>query len=264
MLGNPLGSQSHFTGPAAQGNLFGGHVTAHAASASFESPIYHRLLPPPEDSNISVFTPNSYPIPRLSLPSPSETMYYPHSYPSETSSAAHFQYDNDNPWMRKRHHPTNLECGPERKRVRQNLSEERNVIHPAEFHPSRRLASPDICLPSFKDSFPPPPEAIVSPSVPGSPATSSDIIREPESGADWSITYNTEVKREVDVSVVRPLDLGLSISCLKFSKDGKYLAVGFEDNGINIYDMQTADKTWLVFDEFLIQDYADQSLTPVH
>jgi WD40 repeat protein len=199
-------------------------------------------------------------------------MYYPPPYPSGLSSAAYFQSDNDNSWMGTNHlYPTNLECGPERNMVRQNLSGEGSTIQ-HEFHPSRRLDTPDLCLPGFMDSFPPfsttppAPEAVVSPSVPGIPATSSDVITEPEGGADWSITYNTEVKREVDVSVVRTLEVGLPISCLTFSKDGKYLAVGFWDKSgtTNIYDVQTGAKTWLVFDEFLVQDHADQPLAPVH
>jgi len=160
--------------------------------------------------------------------------------------------------MGKRHlYPTNPECGPERKRVRLNLSEERSIIQQGGFNPSRRFATPDLCLPSFKDSFPPfstaspAPDAIMSPSDPEAPYP----LNSP-SCADWSVTYNTEVKREVDVSVVRTLDLGSGITCLTFSKDGEYLAVGLEDDArtVNIYEMQTGDKTWLVFSGFLVQD----------
>jgi WD40 repeat protein len=53
--------------------------------------------------------------------------------------------------------------------------------------------------------------------------------------------------------------------CLKFSKDGKYLAVGFWNNGTtNIYDVQTGEKTWLVCDEFIFLGNADQYLMSAH
>ena len=40
---------------------------------------------------------------------------------------------------------------------------------------------------------------------------------------------------------------GLRIFCLKFSKNGKYLTVGFAKNGVmTIYDVQTGQKSWLV------------------
>ena len=65
------------------------------------------------------------------------------------------------------------------------------------------------------------------------------------------------------MSFVRSLDIGPkdSIEDVKFSKDGKYLAVGhgFERKWLTtIYDVQGGEKTWLVCDEFLSPDNADQ------
>jgi hypothetical protein len=152
-----------------------------------------------------------------------------------------------------------LECEPEQKRARPNLLEE-STNEQIRFNPSQWFAAPDL---AFENSFPfattpSAPEAIMLPSVLESPATISedgDVTPRLESGPDWSITYNTKVKREFDVSVVRPLEVGPSISCLRLSKDGKYLAVGFYGNGTtNIYDVESGEKTWLVCDECLLQD----------
>jgi hypothetical protein len=244
--------QTHVTGPTGQGSFFAGHL---AAPTLFESSISHVRLPPPKSSIIpSTFTSETYNDPCLTLSSPiGVTSSYPPSRQPGPSNAVDFQHESfdNNSWSGKRDlHHTDLGCEPERKRSRTNLREEgRNANQQSEFHP----------LPSFTDPIPPfvAPEAIMSPSIlgsDGSSATSSedDESSDLESGADWSIRYNSDVKREVDVSWVRSLDLGLDICCLTFSKDGKYLAVGFYDNGTtNIYDVQTGEKTWLVCDVFL-------------
>jgi len=86
------------------------------------------------------------------------------------------------------------------------------------------------------------------------PTTSEDgaDISEQGSEAHWSVRYNSEVERAVDVSLLRSMDVGqAAIDCLQFSKDGKYLAVAcWGDNGMtNIYDVETGEKTWLVFHE---------------
>jgi len=89
-------------------------------------------------------------------------------------------------------------------------------------------------------------------------STTPNVISEQLSGAGWDIahngevkrTYNVEIKRAIDVSLVRLLNTGtgFAVRCVNFSKDGKFLAVGFYDNGkTNIYDVQTGEKTWLVF-----------------
>lgn len=39
------------------------------------------------------------------------------------------------------------------------------------------------------------------------------------------------------------------ITCIKFSQDGEYLAVGCEDGTAYIYDVQTGTLTWYVFQD---------------
>jgi len=82
-----------------------------------------------------------------------------------------------------------------------------------------------------------------------------DVTSKKESGAGWSITYNSEVQRALDVNFVHSWDLGpkFDIGCLKFSKDGKYLAVGSWRTGVTkIYDVQTGQETWFVCHEFWV------------
>lgn len=145
-------------------------------------------------------------------------------------------------------------------------------MHHADLHcePGRKRAR------VFNDSFPllattpTTSEAAMLPLVvPDAPATTSEdgVVTsdpDPEQGsvADWSIQYNSEVERAVDIRFVRPL-VERGISCLKFSPDGKYLAVGFDHNGMtNIYDVQSGKKTWLVC-VFLFPDN-DQHFVSVH
>jgi len=166
------------------------------------------------------------------------------------------------------YHP-DLGCEPERKRTQLNLPEERrNTKQQNEFYPSQCLTNPNLCIPSFNNSLKPLATTLSAfdllTSVPEAPAAltedgdvttdDDDFTSEEESGAGWSITYNSEVKRAVDVSFIRSLDLGpeFRIRCLKFSKDGKYLEVGLYNGTIKIYDVQTGEKTWLVCHEFWV------------
>jgi WD40 repeat protein len=156
---------------------------------------------------------------------------------------------------------TDLTCEQERKRARPNF--------PEEFDSSRSDSTYHLGLPWIKDSFPllgTTPGIIESPSA-ALAFLSDDIIVIPqeESKAGVSITYNNQVERSLDVSFVRSLDPKLSsIGCLKFSKDGKYLAAGFIGDGkTNIYDVQTGERTWSVFHNFSSLDKADQSLVSV-
>ena len=271
MLGSPAGVQTHFADLTVQGNLFGEQVTARSVPAPFESSISHFRPPPPNSSDIfSTFMSDPYSVPRLTFSSPSgATSSFPPSCPPGPSSAVHSQYtsNKNNLWLGKRYlRSPDLECEPERKRTRQDLPERRSTNQQSESNDSQRLR-----LPPIEDSFPlfantsSASEAVMSPSVPGTPATTSEdssVISEPESVADWSITYNTEVERELDVTVVRTLEVE-RFHCLRFSKDGKYLAVG-DGNGTTLYDVETGEKTWLVYNMFLFQDGADQPLVLVY
>ena len=140
-----------------------------------------------------------------------------------------YNSSNDNSLLGKRDLPrTDFESEPKRKRPRRN-------------------SRAPITQQSANSSIPPlfsVPNDTVSASglkLSGGDTTLEDIV------ANWSITYNNEVERAFDVRLVRSVDLGVRVSFLKFSKDGKYVAVGFHRNGsTDIYDVRTGKKTWLV------------------
>jgi WD40 repeat protein len=70
----------------------------------------------------------------------------------------------------------------------------------------------------------------------------SKLTANPDSGPDerkWSITFNNEVEKELDVGIVHALFHEKSIPCAKFSQDGKYLAAGCKNGKAYIYDVQT-------------------------
>jgi len=256
-LGNPA-LQTHFTGPTAQGDLFGEHVVAGSAYTAFESFASHLQPLSPRSPDISSAFTYHYtdPIPyhTTSLPSstvssPSRpTSFYPTPYPPSPSIVINSQYNcpNNNSSLGKRDpHRTDLECKPERKRARQNLPEEgANENQQSELHLSQCLDTSSLCLPSFNETT-----RSVSEVLPTTSEDSADIS-EQGSEADWSIRYNSEVERALDVSLLRLIGQA-GIDCLQFSKDGKYLAVACWGDKVmtNIYDVETGERTWLVFHE---------------
>ena len=76
------------------------------------------------------------------------------------------------------------------------------------------------------------------------------IERRQEIGENWGIVYNQKVRKAVDVRPVRAFHVKREYHepfSVTFSKDGKYLAVGFGHNGRTIiYDVQTGQEFWLV------------------
>jgi len=52
------------------------------------------------------------------------------------------------------------------------------------------------------------------------------------------IKFNNKVEKELDVEITHKSFHGASISCVKFSRDGKYLAAGCKDGKTYIYDVQ--------------------------
>jgi len=256
MLGNPA---THFTGPTAQGDFFGEHVVARSAHTAFESFASHlQPLPPRSSDTSSVFTyhstdPNPYhttSLPFSTVSSPRPTSFYPTLYPPSPSIAINSQYNcsNHNSSLGKRDpHRTDLECKPERKRARQNLPEERaNENQQSGLHLSQCLDTSSLCPPSFNKTT-----RCVSEVLPTTSEDGADVSKQ-GSEVDRSIRYNSEVERALDASFLRSIDVGQAvIHCLQFSQDGKYLAVAcWGDKGMtNIYDVETGEKTWLVFHE---------------
>jgi len=64
----------------------------------------------------------------------------------------------------------------------------------------------------------------------------------------WSVSHNPKIKQALHIDLAKTFDLAAEVFCVKFSPDGKYLAVGLgEGNGRTyIYDVEEGSKIWLV------------------
>jgi len=84
------------------------------------------------------------------------------------------------------------------------------------------------------------------------PAVAQHHISLPETGTsipnqlDWSVDFNSDVKPALNVKLEHLLTPGTIVAHLKFSPDGKYLAVGVDNGRTCIYDLKTMAKSWSV------------------
>jgi len=63
---------------------------------------------------------------------------------------------------------------------------------------------------------------------------------------DWSVDFDGDVKPALKVKLEHVLTPGAVVGRVRFSPDGKYLAVGVNDGRTYIYDVKTWAKTWSV------------------
>jgi WD40 repeat protein len=76
------------------------------------------------------------------------------------------------------------------------------------------------------------------------PQVSASTV-DPGSGpSECLVKFNNEVEKELDVEIAHTLFHGGSVVCVKFSRDGKYLAVACFDGKTYIYDVQKGTLTW--------------------
>ena len=80
-------------------------------------------------------------------------------------------------------------------------------------------------------------------SRPSSPKVSASTV-DPGSGRrEVLIKFNSEVERELDVEITHTLFHEEPLQCVRFSRDGRYLAAGCEDGKTYIYDVQQGTLT---------------------
>ena len=59
----------------------------------------------------------------------------------------------------------------------------------------------------------------------------------------WSVDFNGDVKPALNMKLENVLTPGAKVWCVRFSPDGKYLAVGVHDGRTYIYDAKTGAKS---------------------
>jgi hypothetical protein len=72
------------------------------------------------------------------------------------------------------------------------------------------------------------------------------VSPKPKSGvAEWSVVYNSEVEKSLNVTLDRVVTYESTVYCTRFSPDGSRLAVGLKNSaGTYIYDMTRGENSW--------------------
>jgi WD40 repeat protein len=64
---------------------------------------------------------------------------------------------------------------------------------------------------------------------------------------DWSVAYNPKLTQALHIDLVKTLNFTARVNCLKFSPDGRYLAVGLSSGRTTIYDVEKRLNIWYSF-----------------
>jgi WD40 repeat protein len=78
--------------------------------------------------------------------------------------------------------------------------------------------------------------------------------------ADWSVVHNHEVTQTVNVRLAHTLKMRSMVNRVKFSREGKYLAVGLHTGETYIYDLKTLSNRFIPLRTFLSGIPADSSI----
>jgi hypothetical protein len=65
--------------------------------------------------------------------------------------------------------------------------------------------------------------------------------------ADWSVVHNHKVRQTLNVQLAHTFKMKSVVHCIKFSREGKYLAVGLENGETYIYDIKTLSYRFIPF-----------------
>jgi WD40 repeat protein len=90
-----------------------------------------------------------------------------------------------------------------------------------------------------------PPEA---PSAIPKPSLSKPVDEIHSKDPGWSVSHNPEITQTLQIDLAKTLNFTARVFCVKFSPDGKYLAVGLDQGSgrTYIYDMEKGLNIWSV------------------
>jgi hypothetical protein len=81
-----------------------------------------------------------------------------------------------------------------------------------------------------------------SPSLIIEAPTNADSSQPNPDPPDWSVEYNPDINKSLSLHLANTFTFTDVVFCTKFSRDGKYLAVGLRNGEIHIYCMTTGSK----------------------
>jgi hypothetical protein len=64
---------------------------------------------------------------------------------------------------------------------------------------------------------------------------------------EWSIVHNHEIRQTLSVHLAHTLKLKSEVNCVKFSRAGRYLAVGLSTGETYIYDVKTLSYMYVAY-----------------
>jgi len=128
-----------------------------------------------------------------------------------------------------------------------------NSMSPQAYFPNAQLTnsslvSPIPTTPSHTLVMP----AVPNASTPPDSAESSPIRSVDETAVLWSVIYNTDIEKTLDMTFVHAFHHTSPVCAVRFSPDGRFLAAVLDcDLGrTQIYDMDTRSMKWCAFTQF--------------
>jgi hypothetical protein len=95
----------------------------------------------------------------------------------------------------------------------------------------------------FEPSPVPPATQPETPAAADNMANAAPVEDDPE----WSVVHNHEVRQTLNVHLAHTIKLKSGVNCVKFSRAGRYLAVGLSTGETYIYDVKTLSHKYIPF-----------------
>ena len=103
------------------------------------------------------------------------------------------------------------------------------------------------------EGSPDPPPTVHADEFPGDLEAAAIPAEWKTEGDDWFVLYNPRVPRVLDISLIHDFNHENLVWCVRFSKDGMFLATGW-DRAIQIFDLRTGSLACILNDETVSQE----------